>query len=135
MVECSHLLVFGAHKNAVQSMQRFFRSSEIEKKKPHFVDHLIKDLKVHEMNEEKYLAYATEQAMIALGMAIVACAELQLGSCPMTGFEWMDVMKVMGMTSEQRPVAMLAIGSSLDIPDPNRVKLRLKMEDMVVRYP
>jgi hypothetical protein len=113
-------------------MKRFFQSSEIDQKKHHFAEHLIKDLKVHEMTEAKYLSYATEQAMITLGMDIVACAEMCLGACPMTGFEWIEVAKVMKMTADQRPVAMLAIGSTHDLPDPNRAKVRVKMEDMVI---
>ncbi len=50
----------------------------------------------------------------------------------MSGFEPEGVGKVLGLPSSEHAVAYLAVGSHLDTePDGVRVKLRLKLDDLV----
>eukprot|EP01034_Spumella_vulgaris_P021696 gene21696-27746_t len=63
---------------------------------------------------------------------VAAAAEMEVGACPMSGFEPDGVHRVLNLPSSEHPVAYLAIGSILDKnqDDGVRVKLRLKLEDL-----
>jgi nitroreductase len=55
--------------------------------------------------------WAMNQAYIALGFGLAACAELHVASCPMGGFQAEDVRVALGLPDHQIPCVMLAIGS------------------------
>lgn len=61
-------------------------------------------------NTEEMFAWSHAQSYIALGFALAACADVGLASCPMEGFNPVEVSKVLGLSDTQRPVAYLAIG-------------------------
>jgi nitroreductase/dihydropteridine reductase len=131
--ECSHLLVFCARKDAKPSIERYIKSSEMETLRPDFAKHM-RSIEINNWSEEEFLNWSTNQAYIALGVGVTACADLRLGHCPMSGFVPADVHKVLELPANQWPVAYLAVGSTLDHPNPEIPKFRVSMEDLITHH-
>jgi nitroreductase/dihydropteridine reductase len=55
-------------------------------------------------------SWSTAQAYIALGFALSACAELEVDSCPMEGFDASGFSKILRLPGHIKPVALLAVG-------------------------
>lgn len=55
-------------------------------------------------------SWSTAQTYIALGFALSACAEIEVDSCPMEGFDARGFSKILRLPSHIKPVALLAIG-------------------------
>jgi nitroreductase/dihydropteridine reductase len=131
VTECSHLLIFTARRDVSESIERFIKSADVEKAAPEHADTLRKCF-VSTLDSNGYLTWSTTQAFIAFGLSVAAAAEMEIGACPMTGFDPDGVHKVLGLPASENPVAYLAVGSTLDKnqDDGVRVKLRLKLEDL-----
>lgn len=56
-------------------------------------------------------AWAAKQAYIALGFGLAAAAELGVDSCPMEGFDPVQVDKILGLPTHIRSVAYMAVGT------------------------
>lgn len=54
--------------------------------------------------------WASKQVYIALGFALAACAELQIDSCPMEGFDPVEIKKILGLPPHLFPCVMLPVG-------------------------
>jgi nitroreductase / dihydropteridine reductase len=54
--------------------------------------------------------WAKNQAYIALGFALAACAELKIDSSPMEGFNARHFAKILNLPSHIKPTALLALG-------------------------
>jgi|GEM_PF-180667 len=54
--------------------------------------------------------WASKQAYIALGFALAACAELQIDSCPMEGFDPVQFKTILGLPSHLYPCVILPVG-------------------------
>jgi len=111
-------------------VERFLNSSGVAVAKPEYAEH-IRATGIDKMICQHFYNFATHQVMIALGIAIAACAELGLSSCPMTGFSPDLVYQYSGIPGSHRPAALLAIGSTKDPHDPDRPRFRLTMDDLV----
>ena len=132
--ECSNLLVFCARNDASESVERFLVASKIGTNAPSYADSIRATLSG--LDEKAFLEWSTNQAYIALGMGLAACAEQRLGSCPMSGFVPADVHRVMKLPQYQWPVAYLAIGSSADVGEKDaREKFRFSLEEIVQYHP
>jgi len=103
----------------------------METLRPDFAVHMRALNHLINMNENDYLQWATNQAYIGLGVGVTACADLRLGSCPMSGFLPVEVHKVLSLPTNEWPVAYLAIGSEADESDPNLPKFRVALKDLV----
>lgn len=124
------MLIFTARSDVNGTIERFIRSAEVETKTPDYAASLRKCY-VSTINSTEFLAWSTNQAFIALGLAVGAAAEMEIGHCPMSGFDPPGVHRVLGLPENEHPVAYLAIGSDLDVDsDPLRVKCRLNIEDL-----
>ena len=55
-------------------------------------------------------AWSTKQAYIALGFALAAAAEAKIASCPMEGFNSVEVGKILNLPDNLQPVVYLAVG-------------------------
>lgn len=55
-------------------------------------------------------AWSKAQAYIALGFGLAAAAELDIGSCPMEGFDPASVAKILKFKPTESAVAYMAIG-------------------------
>lgn len=79
--------------------------------------------------ESDIQVWATKQAYIALGFALAACAELQIDSCPMEGFDPVQMKKILGLPAHFFPCVMLPVGkrASTEILKP---KVRFDKADL-----
>lgn len=77
-------------------------------------------------------SWAARQAYIPLGFAIMTAAQLGIDACPMEGFSSRKAAKILGMGSQLRPVALLALGYRAPT-DTVRPKYRLPIDDLVSR--
>ncbi len=113
-------------------MERFIKACDIETKSPPYAESLRSVFSP--WSSEQFQAWSTNQAFIALGVAVTAAADARIGACPMSGFIPQDVHRVMALPANQWPVAYLAIGSHLD-DDPTqqpeeRFKYRLPTDTL-----
>ncbi len=128
-----HLLVFVADKDIRKN-----------------TDKIIADLKLRKVQNEKialmrkYItlgdvirtitfsrhSWAAQQTYIALGFAVMTAAQLRVDACPMGGFSASKIGKILGFPSNQRAVALLAVGHR-STEDSVHPKYRLSMSDLV----
>lgn len=59
---------------------------------------------------EDLMAWAAKQTYIALGFGLAACAELEIDSCPMEGFNAQEIDKILELPPHIHSQAYLAIG-------------------------
>lgn len=76
------------------------------------------------------LASSSNQAYLALGFALAACAELQIDSCPMGGFKADKYSEILNLPETVRPVVIMAIGYRSDTDAP-RPKTRMNRKELV----
>lgn len=57
-----------------------------------------------------YLTWTSKQVYIAHGFALAACAELEIDSCAMEGFDPVAVGEILGLPENQKALVMLPIG-------------------------
>lgn len=62
------------------------------------------------MHEGAQDNWADRQTYIAHGFGIAACAELQIDSCPMEGFDPTAVGEILGLPDTQKALVLLPIG-------------------------
>lgn len=79
-------------------------------------------------NEAELLTWASRSTYIALGFGLAACAELNLDSCPMEGFEADKIAEVMDLPAQHKPLVFLAIGYRQQ--EPAYSKVRLSEDDL-----
>ncbi|MBI3633912.1 MAG: NAD(P)H-dependent oxidoreductase [Candidatus Vogelbacteria bacterium] len=84
---------------------------------------------IQKMSEEEVKSWAAKQTYIALGFAMAACAELQIDSCPMEGFDKDAFKKILNLPEYFYPQVVLAVGyrSPLDVLKP---KVRFPKEEL-----
>ena len=75
-------------------------------------------------------AWAAKQAYIALGFGLAAAAEYKIASCPMEGFNSVEVAKILDLPSNLVPVVYLAVGETAD-DDGSYPRFRFSENDLV----
>jgi nitroreductase len=80
---------------------------------------------------ESAVAWSAKQAYLALGFAMAACAELEIDSCPMEGFDAAAWHAALELPESLRPVVLLPIG--FRTIDPDRPKFRFPEEELFVK--
>jgi nitroreductase/dihydropteridine reductase len=104
ITECDTLFIFCARNNISERADEYINAANAEG---------IRDMLtgfIHYMPDKT--AWAIRQAYIALGFGLAACAELQIPSCPMEGFNSMEIHKILGLSENLYPCVMLAVGSA-----------------------
>ncbi|MEC7268249.1 MAG: nitroreductase family protein, partial [Bacteroidota bacterium] len=88
--------------------------------------------KLKEKSEIEMFHWSAKQAYIALGNALTACAELNIDSTPMEGFEPEEVNKLLGLNDKGlNACVILAIGyRSLDDKTQYSKKVRKPINTM-----
>lgn len=76
-------------------------------------------------------AWAARQAYLALGFGLAAAAELGIDSCPMEGFNAIEVDKVLGLPEHMHSLAYLTLGYRKE--EPTRSKVRFPEGDLFER--
>ncbi len=137
IAEASHLLVFAAIDNLSAShvneyMQRVADTRGIPVSSlDAFREKLTTN--ISGKTPEENLAWATKQAYIGLGTAMVAAAELRVDSTPMEGFHPAKFDEVLGLKEKGlRSVVLLALGYRDTEKDPfvNAAKVRLPLNEL-----
>jgi len=81
---------------------------------------------------EHLRTWASEQAHIALGFALAACAELAVDSCPMGGFSGPDFDKILQLPQGDHSTVVLTIGYR-DPAVALRGKVRFEVSELIQR--
>lgn len=77
----------------------------------------------------EHLRLVSEQAYIGLGFGLAAAAELEIDSCPMSGFDPKAYQEILGLPENEVPVALLPIGYRAETETPYP-KFRLSNETL-----
>lgn len=91
--------------------------------------------RVNGMSAEAMQQWAANQAYIALGTTLAACAMLKIDSCPMEGFVANEYNEILGLREQNlNAVIVVPIGyRAEDDIDQNIKKVRRPLAEMVVR--
>ena len=133
VTDASHFLVFCARNDIKQRIEGFFElaTGGDENAKAALASYKgMMDSFEANLPEEHKIPWATRQAYIAFGFAMAACAELEIDSCPMEGFDPNGFKAALGLPQEIIPVACLAIGYRSE-NDTVRPKVRFDLSDLV----
>ena len=117
VTDASFLLVFSARTDLSKRVDDFLNviSGGDHSKKELLKSY--KEMMIHsfsQMNEEQAKSWTAKQTYIALGFAMAACAELNIDSCPMEGFDSEAFKQVLKLPKEYYPQALLAVGYRAD---------------------
>ncbi len=122
---CSHLLVFCARTDVKDRIETYFQiasggdAAAREKLKDY--EDMMRGF-FAEKDDKFIYQWARNQAYIAHGFALAACAELQIDSCPMEGFDPEAVDKILDLPSHLKSVVMMPIGYREKEPDHSKVR-------------
>ncbi len=113
ILESSFLLVFCANADIVgriDSFIDFISGGDAEKKKASEArwDRIKKSFAAK--SKEEQTAWAARQMYISLGFALAACAELEIDSCPMEGFDKEKFKEILNLPEYLYTQALLAVG-------------------------
>lgn len=114
MSTASHVLVFSARTDIHERIQAHLANTaggkaEVREKLKGFEEILVDFAKG--MDEAALIQWAANQAYIALGFGLAACAELGVDSCPMEGFEGPKVKEILALPENFHPQVILTIGT------------------------
>lgn len=115
VTECSHLLVFAAWDNYTRErINEMFDLVNEERgfKNEGWENYRNQLLSMYpQRDSETNFTHAAKQAYIALGMAMVAAAEVQVDSTPMEGFDATALDEILNLRAQGlRSVVMLPVG-------------------------
>jgi nitroreductase len=129
-----HILVFVADKNIRKNADKIIANLQNNKVAEEKIAVLRKNIVLGDIIRRftfSRLSFAAQQAYIALGIAVMAAAQLRVDACPMGGFFAGKIAKALGLPSHQRPVGLLALGYRAS-DDKSHPKYRLPMRDLVI---
>ena len=134
IIEGSHVIVFCVRTDVASRIDQFVdeasRGSTIEKLKLQPMRlYMQQELKTKE--GEAALDWTARQTYIALGFALAACAELEIDSCPMEGFNGEEVDALLGVPPCMRSVVVLTIGYRKE--GPAFAKTRFSEDDLFTK--
>ena len=113
VTEASHLLVFCARTDVsarIDSMiEKLSGGSEEAKAGLKGYSDMMHG-SVNGKNDEQLSGWTSRQAYVALGFGLAACAELEIDSCPMEGFDGAGIDTLLELPSHLKSLAYLAIG-------------------------
>lgn len=92
---------------------------------------IMKTLVSAKKKNSQLLTWSTHQAYIALGFALAACAELQIDSCPMEGFDQKKMNRLLHIPDTMQSVVLLPIGYRKE--EPKRKKVRFPIDELITR--
>lgn len=129
----SHLLVFCARTDLMQTKEEYFTqmsggNPEVRAHLKGFED-MLGGFIEGKSDPKDVLMWTAKQAYIALGFAHAACAELEIDSCPMEGFDPVAVGEILGLPDSQKALVMLPIGYRAEGEAP-RPKVRFSREQL-----
>ena len=131
-IGCSHVFVFCSRTDYPDRAQKQLEiTAEIQDVTLDSLAGFAKSLARISENKtpEQIAVWAARQAYIALGIGLIACAELHIDACPMEGFKPTEFHEILGLPEYMQPVVIMAVGHR-DLEDPTQPEMRPK-----VRFP
>ena len=130
----SHLLVFTARTDLSENKEEFFTlisggNPDVRAALKGYED-MVDGFVAGKPTPESVLPWSAKQAYIAHGFALAACAELEIDSCAMEGFDPSAVGALLGLPASEQAVVMLPIGYR-DASETPRPKARFSKEQIV----
>ena len=127
----SHLLVFSARTDLADRTEKLFAlaSAGVPDAKTAMKGYYDMLTGIGKRTGEVAAAWSAKQAYIALGFGLAACAELEIDSCPMEGFDPAGFKSILNLPAHLEPVALLAVGYRAEDQKP-RPKVRFPAEDI-----
>lgn len=105
VTECDTLFVFCARTDLMTRVDEYLLATGLESMREMLTDFITSLLPYNNVQ------WVMRQTYIALGFGLAACAELQIPSCPMEGFNSVEVRKILNLSTNFIPCVMLAVGS------------------------
>lgn len=134
IVEGSHLLVFCARTDVASRIDAFVdvasRGSAVEKLKLQPMRLYMQQVIKTKEGDDAF-NWTSRQAYIALGFGLAACAELEIDSCPMEGFDNKAIDELLCVPSHMRSVVALAVGYRKE--GPSFAKTRFAEDDLFTK--
>lgn len=129
----SHVIIFTARTDFSANNNEFFAlmsrgNPDVRTKLKGYEDMITGS--VWTKSPEEYLAWASKQVYIANGFALAACAELQIDSCAMEGFDPVAVGKILELPENHKALVMLPIGYRAEGEAPRGPKVRFPKESL-----
>src|SRR3989338_6035683 len=129
VTDASHLLVFCTRTDGMERIDRYVElasggDSDKAESLQGYAEIMRND--VGKKSPEQFKSWADRQTYIALGFALAACAELEIDSTPMEGFEPKAFDDLLKLPDYLKTVVLLPIGYRAE--DPTRNKIRFSKE-------
>lgn len=121
ITSCSHLLVFVKNLDTESLLNQYKYEALEQGVNPENLTHFEKNVRqsIARLDER----WAENQAFIALGFALAACAELEIDSCAIGGFDALKYDEILTLPPHLKSCVVLPIGYRKK--DPERPKVRL----------
>lgn len=128
---CSELIVFCAKTDLMDAKDQYFDAlsqgdSEKRKSLADF-EQMVEGFITRKADEA--ISWSEKQTYIAMGFAMAACAELEIDSCPMEGFDAVKVQEILEIPQDYSVTLMLPIGYRPDNME-TRPKFRFPEETL-----
>ena len=114
IIESSHLLVFTVwdsltDEQSEEYIEHIIRERGVGRETLKTLDGYLNNIK--KMSKDEFYQWASKQAFLALGVALLAAAEAKVDSTPMEGFNKTELDKVLNLDkSNLKSVVLMAIG-------------------------
>jgi len=126
---CSHLLVFCADKDLANKAKliekTMIKNGATKESLKGYMDMI--NGSINNMSPDQQLSWAQRMMFLAIGNAINGAKSLGFDSCPMEGFNPAEYSKILKLSDNLVPTALVTIGYAADTPRP---KFRLAKEDV-----
>ena len=136
ILNSSHLLVFAAHKEiSTAYIEEYIQMAEKQRNLPQGAMDDLKNKLIGYFSaktQQENAIWATKQAYIGLGTALLAAAELKIDSTPMEGFDAQQFDEVLGLTAKGLQAAVILSVGYRDAENDymaNLPKVRLPIEE------
>lgn len=113
VTDASHLFIFCARNDVDYRIDQMINllsdGNEEAKKSLSGLENMMRG-SIEGKSKEELMLWAARHTFIALGFGLAACAELEIDSCPMEGFDPDAVKNELGLEDNMYPFAYMAVG-------------------------
>jgi nitroreductase len=127
---CSHLLAFYANTDTeelIKKVDEMMKKSAVPDEMRNMTIGIARNM-TGSMSPEARVAWAQRQVFLALGNAVNGAKALGFDSCPMTGFDPDQVLRILGTRPNLVLTVICPLGYAADTPIP---KMRFPEEDVI----
>ncbi|MEI6352482.1 MAG: NAD(P)H-dependent oxidoreductase [Candidatus Nomurabacteria bacterium] len=136
VTDADRVFVFVARKDGENRIEEMFKSmsggnEEVRKEALKGYEDMVRS-SVLRQEPKDLLNWSAKQSYIALGFALAACAELNIDSCPMEGFDPHKMKDILGLGEDFMPVVLLPVGYRDESDESaKRGKWRFEEKDLI----